>query len=193
MSTFTRNTALDLGVCEGSIEVGAEVLYCEKDATHRIAGERDSFGTEWIHMCDTCADDLYDEMERLRQEEERIRQARPCQACKRHDVGNIAQRRSTWDQPWEEPAWLCRACRLAAAREEDREECSYKKKWEPCSCDLGCEQYRVDSFGWILNRIEDGAVVCANCDELVSSARKLVADERAYCEACHTNEEAWPY
>ena len=141
--------------CEGSIEVDGEVLYCDLPATQRARGEEDSFGVEWIYFCSTCADEFYDECNRLRQVEADQRRNGPCQRCKNSD-GDVAAYFPS-DQPsYEGPVWFCRKCRDRFDRDDLVELCGYEVRMDHAECRCGehipepVEDYEEysESEGW---------------------------------------------
>lgn len=176
MTTFTAQQYADAVAaviaqhdCEGQLDDGTTVVYCERPATVRATGEMDSFGTEYLYFCQDCADDFYEECRRLDEQEHNERQSKPCQRCKQLDEGNIRQRRSTWDERWEEPSWLCRACRKRDQQEEDEEMCRYDRQdaeraGKPFSCWCGDSEHKA-------------------VEEANAESERIWAEQKAECEA----------
>lgn len=106
------DTKTDYGQCEGYVLVDGEVesWTCESQATRKIMGERDSFGCEWLYLCDSCSDTLYSELDRLEKERQEKAKKSACSICRRV-TGDVRYFHHPEDQYYEPEILACSHCR----------------------------------------------------------------------------------
>ena len=111
-------------LCENftTLNDGTEIS-CENEATVLMAGEQDSFGTEWLHLCPSCKSEIVREVLKLREEEDERAKIGVCSSC-RQPKEDIGRYRDSYDQPYEPDRFACKACRIKV-RERDEEEMAY--------------------------------------------------------------------
>lgn len=107
--------------CEAQVTIDGETLYCEAEAPIRVAGERDSFGTEWIWFCESCYPLEMAEWRAERNAEAERRAVGVCHGEQRTDL----RATSVWrENPWEEDVYACPDC-IARAYRDLNEEMDY--------------------------------------------------------------------
>lgn len=94
-------------ICHAFIYVGDEYLGCENEGTHRVAGEQDSFGTEWLYFCDSDYEEFLKEMHAYRL----AQRTGPCEWCKKEVTDRFEFRGFDSDGPWDKQ-WVCGPCRV---------------------------------------------------------------------------------
>jgi hypothetical protein len=129
-------------ICELSIEVDGETVHCGQPATERIAGEQDSFGTEWIYVCAQCAPGFYDYLCDQREAEAERRRVGNCQSCRQARTDLRGTKRFN-DNSWEEQIFICPPCylRLVELEQEeldflDEQEAAYQRRYGSVEVDL---------------------------------------------------------
>lgn len=106
MSDTTINLGQTLNLCHAFTEVDGDYLGCNKIATHRVAGEMDSFGTEWLYFCDS---DYKEFQQEMRKHNDEMRSG-PCQWCKKQVTDRSLFQGMDADGPWDKQ-WVCGPCR----------------------------------------------------------------------------------
>lgn len=105
------DTKTDYGQCHGYVLVDGEVesWTCESQATQKIMGEQDSFGCEWLYLCDSCSDTLYSELDRLEKTRQEQAKQFACSQCRRV-TGDVSYFHHPEDQPYEPDILACKSC-----------------------------------------------------------------------------------
>ena len=105
------DTKTDYGQCQGYVLVDGEVeaWTCESQATQKIMGERDSFGCEWLYLCDSCSDTLDSELDRLEKERQERAKKYACSQC-REVTGDVRYFHHPEDQYYEPDILACGDC-----------------------------------------------------------------------------------
>lgn len=109
-------------LCEEQIDTGdGGTDYCNEPATDRIKGEEDSFGSEWIYMCEPHAEALSEKLWQDHLAEVKQVMNNPCGRCKTSDTGTVIRWHLPDEPSFEEDVFWCSKCR-EAYRQELREE-----------------------------------------------------------------------
>ncbi len=112
------------------VEAEKCISHPERPATHRIKGEEDSFGCDWLDLCDEC----YKEV----QEAQRKPYPGKCDFCGK-DKPNIGRMRDTLDEGLGGPGyWVCDECASAYHRAV-HEELKELARWNPDFQDPDCD------------------------------------------------------
>lgn len=132
--------------CQNAVLVDGEALSCDSLAMVRMAGERDSFGTEWLYFCDPCADEVRAEIAAEEQAEAKAHLNGKCGYCGRTGTGDVKAFRDPDSQPYEGPGWACKRCRDRMNAQLDAELAYYEQEAANRACSVpGCRGDYIDS------------------------------------------------
>lgn len=104
--------------CAAQVTIGDETLYCDALATKRVAGEQDSFGTEWLWFCEGC---YVIEMDEWAAERRAEAERRKVGLCHGEDRTDLVPTSVFNDHSWEPLVYACPECIKSARRALDEE------------------------------------------------------------------------
>lgn len=106
---FNTHPVDDDQLCEARVEIDGETVLCDYAATIRVAGEQDSFGTEWLYFCAACWVTERREWLAAEEVENERRRVGSCRICGQRST-ELCPTTLFNSNSWEGPLYVCPPC-----------------------------------------------------------------------------------